>query len=107
MYTKHKYSELILKLKGFRFEQENSNTKSYIKTVISKDEFNYYMEYYIHYVWVKEEEKARVFVSSWTSRFYSRQRGYDTYTGIYEQEGQEIMKKLRIKIKGLVYEEDK
>lgn len=107
MYTKHKYSELILKLKGFRFEQENSNTKSYIKTVISKDEFNYYMEYYIHYVWVKEEEKARVFVSSWTSRFYSRQRGYDTYTGIYEQEGQEIMKKLGIKIKGLVYEEDK
>ena len=107
MYTKHKYSELILKLKGFRFEQENSNTKSYIKTVISKDEFNYYMEYYIHYVWVKEEEKARVFVSSWTSRFYSRQRGFDTYTVIYEQEGQEIMKKLGIKIKGLVYEEDK
>ena len=107
MYTKHKYSELILKLKGFKFEQENSNTKSYIKTVISKDEFNYYMEYYIHYVWVKKEEKARVFVSSWTSRFCSRERGYDVYTGIYEPEGEKIMKILGTKIKGLVYEEDK
>ena len=107
MYTKHKYSDLILKLKGFRFEQENSNTRSYIKTIISRDEFNYYMEYNIHYVWVKKEEKAIVYVSSWTSRFGTKQMGYEVYTGIYEREGEKIIKMLGTKIKGLVFEEDK
>lgn len=106
MYTKHRYSDFVLKLKGFKFEQENDNTKSYKKTVISKDQFNYYMEYYIHYVWLKEEKEANVFISSWTSYFGSRDRGYDVYTGLYEKEGQRLMKKLKVKIKGLVLEED-
>ena len=106
MYTKHRYSDFILRLKGFKFEQENDNTKSYKKTVISKDQFNYYMEYYIHYIWDKKEEKAEICVSSWTSRFYSKDTGYNWYTGVYAEEGKRLIKELGIKIKGLVLKED-
>lgn len=107
MYTKHKYSNLVLRLKGFEFEQENLSTKSYKKTIISKDEFNYYMEYYIYYVWLKKENKADVFVGSWTSRYYSKNLGYDFYTGEYEEIGQRKIVELGVKIKGLVFEKEK
>lgn len=100
MYTNYKYSGLMLKLKGFKLEQDSENCISYIKTIKQSSMF-----YYIHYNWHKQENKAEVFVSSWDSR-YGKEFGYDFYTGEYEKVGENLIKKLKIKIKGLVFENE-
>lgn len=104
MKTYHKYSNLILKLKGFKFERENDNAITYKKTITSKDALNYYMEYYIYYTWHKKEKWAEVYIGSWTSRYGTKDRGYDFYTGKQEKIGQQILNELKIKIRGLIYE---
>lgn len=86
MYTlkNNKLPKLHLILNKYEIKNKNEKVIEYRKTIVSKDEFNYGMFYFIHIFHHLKDKNTEVCVSI---QIYNREReewNYDWYSGDYE-----------------------
>lgn len=95
MYTlkNNKLPKLHLKLNKYEIKSKNNKVIEYRKTIITKDEFNYGMFYFIHIFYHLQDNLSDVCVS--TKRYVPEWEywGYDWYSGEYEENSIPIIAK--------------
>lgn len=89
----NKLPKLHLKLKKYKIESDNENVTHYVKTIITKDEYNYGMFYFINIFYHKNDKFSEVCVS--TKRYISdwQDWGYNFYSGKYQNKSFPIIEK--------------
>lgn len=95
MYTlkNNKLPKWHLIFNKYELKSKNENVIEYRKTIVSKDEFNYGMFYYIHIFYHLKDKDTEVCVSL---KRYNREWedwGYDWYSGDYEDDSIPIIEK--------------
>ncbi len=85
--------KLHLKLKGYEIKNKNDEVIEYRKTIITKDEFNYGMFYFIHIYYHLKDQLSEVCVSMQKYIDDWEDWGYDFYTGQYENKSISIIAK--------------
>lgn len=95
MYTlkNNKLPKLHLKLNKYKIKSKNDKVIEYRKTIITKDEFNYGMFYFIHIFYHLQDNWSDICVS--TQRYIQDWKDwrYDFYSGKYEEKSIPIIAK--------------
>lgn len=81
----NKLPRLHLKLNKYQIKAKNDTVIEYRKTIVSKDEYNYGMFYFIHIFYHPKDDWSDICVSV---KKYNRDWedwGYDWYSGDYEE----------------------
>lgn len=89
----NKLPKLHLFLKGYKVEFESDKVIEYKKTIITKDDNNYGMFYFIHIFKYLDDNSSEVSVSIQKYVREWKDWGYDWYSGKYEDKSIPIIAK--------------
>lgn len=90
---KNKLPKLHLLFNGYKIMSDNEEVREYRKTIISKDEYNYGMFYFIHVFYHKKDTMSDICVSIQKYIKDWEDWGYDWYSGDCEDKSIPIIKK--------------
>lgn len=89
----NKLPKFHLKLKKYKIESDNENVTQYVKTIVTKDIYNYGKFYYINIFYHKKDNLTDICVS--TKRYVPdwNDWGYGFYLGKYQNKSFSIIEK--------------
>ena len=95
MYTliNNKLPKIHLILNKYKIKSKNENVIEYRKTIVSKDEFNYGMFYFIHIFYHLKDKYSDICVSIKKYNREIQDWEYDWFGGDYEDESIPVIKK--------------
>lgn len=89
---------IYLKLHKYKVERENEYVKTYTKTIVSKNEYNSPLYYFINIFYHKQDNLTEICVSMKSYNPYLKDYEYDFYSGEYENKSIDIIKKFDRKL---------
>ena len=89
----NKLPKLHLFLNKYKIKSKNEKVIEYRKTIVSKDEFNYGMFYFIHIFYHLQDKDTNICVSLQRYNREWEDWGYDWYSGEYEEKSIPIIMK--------------